>query len=84
MSVRPSPEPLLATGGRVAGPGGATPFRDLSGRLRLAYAAWDYGNVGYPRTTWCLRTARGCPQRRLHVATLAVGAGGSLSVTYRG
>ena len=30
------------------GPGGAMPFVDHRGRLRLAYAAWDLGNTGYP------------------------------------
>ena len=39
---------LLYTGPYLAGPGGATPFVDRPGRLRLAYHAWRTGNVGYP------------------------------------
>lgn len=84
--VRPKrPGPLLASGGRVAGPGGGSPFADRSGRLRLAYAAWEAGRpVGYPRTAACRRTVRGCNQRRLHVASLRVGTHGRLRVTARG
>jgi beta-xylosidase len=84
--TRASTEPLLATGGKVAGPGGAMAFLGASGRLHLAYAAWDYGNTGYPKSTACLRTAKGCAQRRLHVATLAPAPGGTgaLVVTSRG
>jgi beta-xylosidase len=76
--------PLLATGGRVSGPGGAMPFVDRAGRLRLAYAAWDFGNTGYPSSTACRRTAAGCPQRKLHIATLGIRADGSLRVAARG
>ncbi|MGA8211264.1 MAG: glycoside hydrolase family 43 protein, partial [Nocardioidaceae bacterium] len=50
---RPSRRPLLATGGSVAGPGGPDLFRDGRGRLRMAYAAWDRGRVGYPRSAAC-------------------------------
>ena len=82
--TRASATPLLATGGRVAGPGGAMPFLDRLGRLRLAYAAWDYGNTGYPSNTSCRQRPQGCPQRKLHVATLGVRADGSLAVTARG
>ena len=82
--TRASSEPLLATGGKVAGPGGATAFLGASGRLHLAYAAWDFGNTGYPKSTACLRTVKGCAQRRLHVATLKANPDGSLVVTSRG
>lgn len=82
---RPVSEPLLATGGAVSGPGGASAFLDDAGQLRLAYAAWDLGNTGYPTSTKCLRTAQGCPQRKLHVATLAADPDtGLLSVAERG
>ena len=82
--TRVSDRPLLASGGRVSGPGGAMPFVDHRGRLRLAYAAWDLGNTGYPSNTSCRRTARGCPQRKLHLATLGVRADGTLRVAARG
>ncbi len=82
--TRVSDQPLLATGGRVSGPGGAMPFVDKPGRLRLAYAAWDFGNTGYPKTSQCRSQPKGCPQRKLHVATLGVQEDGSLVVTARG
>ncbi len=82
--TRASSRPLLATGGRVSGPGGAMPFVDRSRRLRLAYAAWDLGNTGYPKSPACRRTAAGCPQRKLHLATLGVTADGTLRVAFRG
>ena len=82
--TRASDRPLLATGGRVAGPGGAMPFLDRLGRLRLAYAAWDIGNTGYPTNTSCRRKPKGCPQRKLHVATLSVRPDGTLTVAARG
>jgi hypothetical protein len=81
---RVSTVPLLATGGRVSGPGGAMPFVDHRGRLRLAYAAWDYGRTGYPKSPSCRRQPAGCPQRKLHVATLGVRADGTLRVAQRG
>jgi beta-xylosidase len=71
---------LLFTGRYLAGPGGATPFVDLSGNLRLAYHAWPVDNVGYPSTTNCLKTSKGCAQRRLYVATLGVARKGKLLV----
>lgn len=74
--------PLLATNDVVVGPGGAAPFKDLQGRLRLAYHAWTAGQVGYtehPAT--CRDTPEGCPQRRMHIATLAVKDNGKLRVT---
>ena len=87
--TRASTTPLLATGGRVSGPGGAMAFYDASMRPRLAYAAWDYGRTGYPSTGACRRSPGGCPQRRLHVATLGSStdpsaAPGTLVVTDRG
>ncbi len=82
--TRVSDQPLLATGGRVSGPGGAMPFVDRAGQLRLAYAAWDLGNTGYPTSPSCVRTAAGCPQRKLHIATLGVQADGNLVVAARG
>ena len=57
----------------LAGPGGAAPFFDRAGRLRLAYHAWRTGRVGYPSTDGCRETNAGCPQRRLYIATLAAG-----------
>jgi beta-xylosidase len=82
--TRVTDQPLLATGGRVSGPGGATPFVDQAGRLRLAYAAWDFGNTGYPKTSACRSRPQGCPQRKLHIATLKVQEDGNLVVTARG
>jgi beta-xylosidase len=82
--TRVSSQPLLASGGRVSGPGGAMPFVDHDGRLRLAYAAWDLGRTGYPSSAACRKTARGCPQRKLHVATIGVRADGTLTVPQRG
>jgi beta-xylosidase len=76
--------PLLATGGSVSGPGGPDAFVGRAGRLRLAYAAWDRGRVGYPVSKACRHTSRGCNQRRLHVATLAVLDDGRLTVADRG
>lgn len=81
--------PVLTTGGKVSGPGGAVAFYDGALHLRLAYAAWDAGHTGYPTSTSCRRTAYGCNQRRLHVATLGpdpgpAGTTGALVVTNRG
>lgn len=81
---RPAAGPLLASGDRVDGPGGPDAFVGLAGRLRLAYAAWDRGRVGYPASTRCRSTAEGCHQRRLHVATLLAAEDGTLSVVDRG
>jgi beta-xylosidase len=61
--------PLLATGGRVAGPGGESAFRGPHGQLMLAYAAWPAGRVGH--------------ERRLHVATLKARRHGRLVVVRR-
>jgi beta-xylosidase len=69
---RPGSTPLLASGGRVDGPGGPDAFVGQDGQLRMAYAAWDRGRVGYPKTAGCKSTPAGCPQRKLHVATLGL------------
>jgi hypothetical protein len=69
---------LLHSGPYLAGPGGATPFLDTAGRLRLAYHAWRAGSVGYPRTDSCVGTTQGCAQRRLYVATLGPAKAGRL------
>ncbi len=74
---------LLAKGGRVDGPGGPDAFVGKSGALRMAYAAWDRGHVGYPKTARCRSSHYGCNQRRLHVAALGVHHG-RLSVLDRG
>jgi beta-xylosidase len=71
---------LLITGRYLAGPGGATPFFDVSGQLRLAYHAWRVGNVGYPSNTSCVGTPKGCAQRRMYVATLGADPKGRLLV----
>lgn len=71
---------LLFTGRYLAGPGGATPFLDPGGQLRLAYHAWPVGNVGYPRDASCAGTAKGCAQRRMYVATLGPAKRGRLVV----
>jgi beta-xylosidase len=72
---RPQRTPLLASGGRVAGPGGPAPIVGPGGALRLGYAAWDTGHVGY---------ADPANERRLHVALLTVGTLGALRVSTRG
>lgn len=61
--------PLLASGGRTAGPGGESAFIGPRGQLMLAYAAWPAGRVG--------------DERRLHVATLRAGRHGRLVVVRR-
>lgn len=70
-------KPLLATNGAVVAPGGAAPFKDLRGRLRLAYHAWSAAEVGATTPAICGE----CPPRRLHLATLRPGATGLLRVT---
>ncbi|MCW2779822.1 MAG: putative glycoside hydrolase [Marmoricola sp.] len=82
--TRAATNPLLASGGSVAGTGGAMPFRDPQGGLRLAYAAWTSGHTGYSTSRTCLKAPTGCNQRRMHVATLGIGAGGVLTVLSRG
>lgn len=48
----------------VEGPGGAELFRTPDRDLKVAYAGWDVGEVGHPNP------------RRLHLAPVAMGAGG--------
>lgn len=71
---------LLATNAYLAGPGGATPFVDRLGQLRLVYHAWRTGNVGYPSSEACLNSSAGCAQRRMYVATLTRKKKGRLRV----
>lgn len=80
---RPRSKPLLASGGTIAGPGAQSPIVDQDGRLRLAYSAWTAGRVGYPTSPTCRTTVEGCNQRRMYIATLAVGPDGKLSVAAR-
>lgn len=40
--------PVLSSLGSVAGPGGASIFRDRDGGLWIAYAAWTLPEIGYP------------------------------------
>lgn len=74
--TRPTTKPLLKTNKVVVGPGGAAPFQDLDGRLRLAYHAWSSAEVGSSTPGICGT----CPQRRLYVATLVPGSDGRLDV----
>jgi len=64
--------PLLATSGRIAGPGTPDAFRDTAGRIRMAYSAWTRGLVG---------AASG---RHTHIATLAIGRHGVVRLVDRG
>jgi beta-xylosidase len=57
---------LLSTGRYLSGPGGATPFVDHAGQLRLAFHAWRVGDT--------------TSQRRMYFATLGVGKRGRLAV----
>lgn len=74
---------LLGNGPYLSGSGGATPFFDTAGRLRLAYHAWRTGNVGHATDDACLDTAAGCPQRRMYVAHLGAVVKGRLLVRTR-
>ncbi|MGO4256811.1 glycoside hydrolase family 43 protein [Marmoricola sp. RAF53] len=80
---RPRKRPLIASHGRIAGPGGAAPFVDTAGRLRLAYHAWRRGKVGYTEGRVCTRRPAACGQRRLYVATVRPGRHGVLRVVAR-
>lgn len=60
--------PVLRSGGRLAGPGGAEVFRDGSGRLWAAFHAYSEPNVGYPSS------------RYLHLARVSV-SDSSLTLT---
>ncbi|HEY8548120.1 MAG TPA: glycoside hydrolase family 43 protein [Acidimicrobiales bacterium] len=44
--------PVLRSGDRLAGPGGAEVFRDASGRLWAAFHAYSEPNVGYPSSRY--------------------------------
>jgi hypothetical protein len=48
--VTSSPEPILASGPYVAGPGGETVFADAAGSLWIAFAGWSPDAVGYPNS----------------------------------
>jgi beta-xylosidase len=45
-----SPQPFLASGSGVSGPGGESVFTDSSGSFWIAFAAWAPGQVGYPHS----------------------------------
>jgi hypothetical protein len=64
--------PLLATSGRIAGPGTPDVFRDTAGRLRMAYSAWTSGLVG------------DISGRHSYIARLTVGRRGVVHVVDRG
>ncbi|MBO9523392.1 MAG: family 43 glycosylhydrolase [Nocardioidaceae bacterium] len=80
---RPRRKPLLASRGRIVGPGGAAPFVDRRGRLRLVYHAWQRGKVGYSARPVCRRHPARCGQRKLYVATVRPGKAGVLRVVRR-
>ena len=75
--TKPTDRPLLATGKKVVGPGGAAGFVDAEGNLVLAFHAWSTSEVGDSTPNICGT----CPPRRLHLATLAADDDGLLSVT---
>ncbi|QXC59484.1 family 43 glycosylhydrolase [Aquihabitans sp. G128] len=71
--------PLLGSTSTEYGPGGATPFVDTAGKLRLAYAFFWPGEN---------RTDQGAAEhqhhpRRLNIATLSVAADGKLTAVRR-
>ena len=71
--------PLLGSTGTEYGPGGATPFVDTAGNLRLAYAFFWPGEN---------RTDQGAAEhqhhpRRMNIATLTVRSDGTLTATRR-
>jgi hypothetical protein len=45
-----SPNPILASGKEVAGPGGESVFADTSGNFWIAFHAWVPGAVGFPNS----------------------------------
>lgn len=51
---------VLSSNDSRSGPGGAEFFRTASGQLKVAYAAWDAGEVGIPNP------------RRLHLGTVSM------------
>jgi hypothetical protein len=56
---KPSDNVVLRSDGEREGPGGAELFRTSDGQLKVAYAAWDAGDVGIPNP------------RRLHLGTVS-------------
>jgi hypothetical protein len=61
--------PLLASDGFKQGPGGSSPFVGTDGRLRVAYATYEWQEI--PR-------ANGARPRRLHIGVLAPNPDGTL------
>lgn len=55
---RPQTSRVLGSTATYQGPGGAHALRTRGGRMVVAFAAWDRGNIGYPNP------------RRLHLATV--------------
>lgn len=55
--TKPRSTPMLASDGRLAGPGGQELFRDTAGRVWMAFHAYTEPDVGYPssRTLHLLR-----------------------------
>jgi beta-xylosidase len=45
-----SPNPILSSGTKAAGPGGQSFFVDASGKFWMAFHAWVPGAVGYPNS----------------------------------
>ena len=71
---------LLSSNYALSGSGGATPFFDTAGTLRLAYHAFRTPEVPYLAVPACKQQNVGCPARRLYVATLGPGRRGKLVV----
>ena len=57
--TKPADNRVLRSDGDREGPGGAEFFRTTEGQLKVAYAAWDAGEVGIPNP------------RRLHLGTVS-------------
>jgi hypothetical protein len=58
--TKPPDNRVLRSDGDREGPGGAELFRTAGGQLKVAYAAWDAGDVGVPNP------------RRLHLGTVSM------------
>ena len=58
--TKPAENRILASGSKVAGPGGAEAFTDAGGQVQVAFHAYSQPNVGYPST------------RYLHIAPMRV------------
>jgi hypothetical protein len=58
--TKPPDNVVLRSDGDREGPGGAELFRTSDGQLKVAYAAWDAGEVGIPNP------------RRLHLGTVSM------------